>query len=350
MRAATIARFVPAERFEPAHAALRRTVFSGRGCFRFALGGRAFQLRFVDEPPMQYAEVALQWRLGKERAWLGLESLDVFRDMQAPDWVSSLGMLPLALSKALLLEDAGDSMRAVARACAEPVAALDLRRSHCFARSHALQALRLCSDATGVCARAVLCAHTPGLWRQLEAGIRRSAPPALAPRTRLEAAITLAPVALDVREYAQLRTGDTLVFADSGCLGAVAAWLSTGTREPLVGVHLCGRQGRIVAHSTKEAAMEMKDALPECMHNGSPAQRATVQITAVLGRVDLPWHALDAVEAGYVFELPCEPERSSVQLYAGRRLAGEGRLVSVGERLGVCVTRWHEEGDHDGTT
>ena len=65
-----------------------------------------------------------------------------------------------------------------------------------------------------------------------------------------------------------------------------------------------------------------------------------VPITAVIGEVELPLRVFNSVGAGYVFELPTTLEQSTVRLYTGSRYVGSGRLVTIGERLGVRLLEW----------
>jgi len=74
-------------------------------------------------------------------------------------------------------------------------------------------------------------------------------------------------------------------------------------------------------------------------------EEASVPVTAVVGELELPLRELRAIKAGYVFELPTDLEQATVRLYTGRRLVGTGKLVAVGERLGVRLLEWGGSGE-----
>ena len=69
-------------------------------------------------------------------------------------------------------------------------------------------------------------------------------------------------------------------------------------------------------------------------------EQVAVPITAVIGELELPLRVFAALGSGYVFELPTTLEQATVRLYTGSRCVGTGRLIALGERLGVRVLEW----------
>ncbi|GGX75390.1 FliM/FliN family flagellar motor switch protein [Saccharospirillum salsuginis] len=63
-----------------------------------------------------------------------------------------------------------------------------------------------------------------------------------------------------------------------------------------------------------------------------------VDISFELGDLVLPLRTLEALQAGYVLSLPDHLDQSSVRVRANGSVIGEGRLVAIGDQLGVQLT------------
>jgi len=63
-----------------------------------------------------------------------------------------------------------------------------------------------------------------------------------------------------------------------------------------------------------------------------------VDISFELGDLALPLRTLEALQAGYVLSLPDHLDQSSVRVRANGSVIGEGRLVAIGDQLGVQLT------------
>lgn len=75
-----------------------------------------------------------------------------------------------------------------------------------------------------------------------------------------------------------------------------------------------------------------------------PLEEVSVPVTAVIGTLEIPLSAVGNLQSGYLFELPASVEHAVVQLYTGTRRVGSGRLVAIGERLGVRLVEWKGDG------
>ena len=63
-----------------------------------------------------------------------------------------------------------------------------------------------------------------------------------------------------------------------------------------------------------------------------------VDISFELGDLALPLQTLEQLQAGYVLSLPDHLDQSSVRVRANGSVIGEGRLVAIGDQLGVQLT------------
>ena len=76
-----------------------------------------------------------------------------------------------------------------------------------------------------------------------------------------------------------------------------------------------------------------------------PVPRASLElpVTFDLGEITMPLGDVEGVEAGTVIDLPQDISNATVNMRVSGVLIAEGRLIAVGRRLGVCLTRVVEE-------
>ena len=67
-------------------------------------------------------------------------------------------------------------------------------------------------------------------------------------------------------------------------------------------------------------------------------ERLEFEVRFWLGGRRLAWHEITTLQPGSVLALDHRPADAEVQLEVEGQRIGRGRLVAVGERLGVCVT------------
>jgi type III secretion protein Q len=70
-----------------------------------------------------------------------------------------------------------------------------------------------------------------------------------------------------------------------------------------------------------------------------------VRVTFELDERSMPLAQLKALKSGYVIELEQPLNQSTVQIRANGALVGQGHLIAVGNKLGVRVSRFSENGD-----
>ncbi|WP_116136846.1 type III secretion system cytoplasmic ring protein SctQ [Trinickia diaoshuihuensis] len=102
---------------------------------------------------------------------------------------------------------------------------------------------------------------------------------------------------------------------------------SAGAPGPL-DTHAAGT----AAGATGEAALTHVDALE-------------VRVSFELDERSMPLAQLKALKSGYVIELEQPLNQSTVHIRANGALVGQGHLVAVGNKLGVRVSRFSENGD-----
>lgn len=73
-----------------------------------------------------------------------------------------------------------------------------------------------------------------------------------------------------------------------------------------------------------------------------------VDLTFELGGFTLPLETVEQLQAGYVMELPSELDESQVQVRANGTRIGSGKLVAIGDHLGVQLTDLSYDQSNDG--
>lgn len=331
---------------EPALARLQRAAFCGRSVLRFHFAGAPFVLRFTQDDPEFTPALALLLRVGQTQGWLLLESYG----LAGEEWAGVFEKLDPALVRALLIEEATQQLAALGAAIGEPVQLIDLQPGQTFVTRVTTQALRIDNEASGVGVRAALRSEDAGFFDRLTTAL--AAHPAhvaaASAEARLPLRISLGTAWLQQDDVRKSRAGDVLVFPARGELEAVHAWCTDrhGRRLPLQ-VLLSGSSGRL-SYSDEEMMVSETNEMHTAPAGLAALGEMNVAVTAVVGELELPLRDIGALQAGYIFELPTSIEQATVQLYTGSRHVGSGRLVAIGDRLGVRLLEWG--GAHNGNT
>lgn len=217
------------------------------------------------------------------------------------------------------------------------------------------------ADVPSACA-VFLRALQPEGWRVIRhaASSMLTLPPAH--DALIDASLVCDPVVVSVAELRQIEAGDVLLLdAPATALDRVPVVVKLGShRVPVVQAWLGG--GR--AHITRVAPTrigtppagadrhrpwskpmeppERADADDGAAANADPSDRhpfddLQVEIEIELGRLALPLSALRSLAVGQVFETDRPAGGEGLVLWCGGRQLGMGRLVTVGDRLGVRV-------------
>jgi flagellar motor switch/type III secretory pathway protein FliN len=334
------------EWIEPGLAALRRAAFSGRDMVPFDFGGTQFRLRFVDSSYEFDAKLELRLRVGREQGRLLIESFDAAGE----EWSGVFDRLDPTLVRALLIEEMSTLFERLAGAAEESVQLIDVQvacNSQGPLLATALQSLRIENHGNNIGVQAVLHADTPGFFGRVAALLRRLPPRAVkAPDAAcLVLQIVAGSVRLGYRDMAQTQAGDILVLPAVGTLASLqCACRDRNGRRLALGAMLEGRTGRL---TRLQGEMKMGQANRMNMTNEADVvlDDPSAIVTAVIGELELPLSAFASLGAGYVFELPMDVAHAAVRLFTGSGCVGTGRLVAVGDRLGIRILEWGGDGD-----
>ena len=326
------------EQLGPELATLRRNVFSGREVIQFEFGKAPFRFRFVPETTAFAARIGCALRIGTSRGWLLIESFDVVGE----EWATVFERLEPALARALLIEEVTQQFESLARVSGEPVQLVDLQINPTFNNDAPTQALRLENKGSQVGVRAALRAESTGFLERIARAIALRRPHIGARSQVGTLPVRLSPGAgcLLPTEIETLKIGDIVILQGSGTLAALQTRCLDfrGKRLPIC-VLLEGRSGRLMDDEGDVMSSERSDMKANEI-GAAKLETLVVPITAVIGEVELPLRVFNSVGAGYVFELQTTLEQSTVRLYTGSRYVGSGRLVTIGERLGVRLLEW----------
>lgn len=333
------------DRIDSAFARLSRVAFCGHGVVRFRFGDAPMVLRFIDGEASFIPALSLQLRIGHTQGWLLLSSYDVV----GWEWADIFERLDSMLVRALLIEEVSNQFDNLAQATGETIQILDLQVGLGGAEKGMTQALRIENESTAVGILAALHSNNPDFFAILARMLARNAScaPQFPRSARLPIRFSLGVAWLRHDEVEQSRIGDVFVFPMSGTINSVNALCIDRYRRRLplrarlegCNGHLSFYEGEIMINEPNEMQMEGSVALEQC----------SVPITAVIGELELPLQKIGALQAGYVFELQTSVEQAIVQLYTGSRCVGRGRLVVIGDRLGVRLLQWGG-GAHDEST
>ena len=75
-----------------------------------------------------------------------------------------------------------------------------------------------------------------------------------------------------------------------------------------------------------------------------PLAQLPVRIDFTLGEIELPLAKLSQLEPGYVFHLVDNLDTARIGISANGRRVGNGRIVAVGDTLGVQLEGWESDG------
>ena len=64
----------------------------------------------------------------------------------------------------------------------------------------------------------------------------------------------------------------------------------------------------------------------------------------VLGELSIPFADLASLAPGYVFQVAEEIDNAQVRIRVNGRAIGRGRLVAIGDTLGVEIEGWDDDG------
>jgi type III secretion system YscQ/HrcQ family protein len=323
---------------DPELAAMRRMAFSGREATVFEFGKAAFCMRFVADAAVFDAGLGLHVRIGHASGWLLFESYDVLGE----EWATVFQQLDPVLVRALLIDELTQHFEALARLTRAAVQLVDLQVGIRFEKNAPVQALRLENRATGVGVRLALRAESADFFTQVAALLAQRRPHIGAPPTAASLRVSISPgsASIPLAEIQKMRAGDILVLDQGGNLAALqAACFDYRWKRLPIRALLEGRGGRLIDYEGDMMARD-RNEIGLAESGAAMLEKVVVPITAVIGELELPLRVFSALGAGYVFELPTELEQATVQLYTGSHRVGVGRLVAVGERLGVRVLEW----------
>lgn len=326
------------EQVDPGLAQLQQLAFSGRGSVRFSFAGAPFALTLTNEEAAFTPALSMLLQAGQAKGWLLLESYAPAGD----EWAGVLERLDPVLVRALLIEEASQQIARLAAACGSAVQLVDLQAGQTFVTKVPTQAMRLVNEQTGIGVRAALRSDDPQFFACMATALEKCAPVAgNAPAAAcVPLCISLGVAWMEREEIKQSRGGDVLVFPADGQLEAVHAvcFDRKGRRLPLK-VLLSGHSGRL-SYSQEEVMVNEQNEMRPITSSTLPLEELSVPVTAVIGELELPLNAVGNLQAGYVFELPVSVDQAIVQLYTGSRRVGAGRLVAIGDRLGVRLLEW----------
>ena len=162
---------------------------------------------------------------------------------------------------------------------------------------------------------------------------------------------------LEAAELRRLESGDVIVLGhrasalgklDMRVVGAVAAsaW------------HASWQDGRVridaaidpTTDPLRSLTMTDSDDTPPATAGGASAPAADplaqlpVRIDFTLGEIELPLAKLSQLEPGYVFNLVDNLDTARIGIRANGRRVGSGRIVAVGDTLGVQLEGWESDG------
>ncbi len=110
--------------------------------------------------------------------------------------------------------------------------------------------------------------------------------------------------------------------------------------------HLIVKQGPETSSEAFAENQPEKQAVAEKRPDTSPTLE--VDLTFELGGLTLPLKTVEQLQAGYVMELSSELDESQVQVRANGTRIGSGRLVAIGDHLGVQLTDLSYDQSNDG--
>jgi type III secretion system YscQ/HrcQ family protein len=269
--------------------------------------------------------------------------------------------VPLTLQRAAVLHAASDVLQAVEERLGARIELIGLSGSApAWGRSRALglnvQRTGNVPDHRPRRSAVFLRAMHPEGWQQLHRAAQRMRMQPL-PAThdvRVDLTLLAPPISLGVAVLRRLEAGDVLLLdAPAGDRHRLGVAFKVGS-QPLPGVRGTLTEGRVritqpatdpavITTPSQTPATERRDPLwskpmnPEESHPNHPLDNVLVEIEFELGRLALPLSELRSLAVGQVFETRHVIDEDGVVLWCGGQRLGVGRLVTIGERLGVRV-------------
>jgi len=341
------------QRIAPETAQLRRRLFASRRRWTFEHGDRTHWFELLREPGVAADERA--------RITIGGHSAELAFSEGVTDFAGERHW-----------SDYADSARLVAWsiAYAEPLEHL----SHVFGASVLPQAMVVGpvtrSDAfvglgfrigTGEDAHCSGVLHAPvDVWTVLadrDGGTR--------PNAALGALLDALPVPLLIRlpgprlpanELRSLDPGDVFLLGRRADVHA-RVHLARANDDPASGWRATWAEGRIrvdaaittTIDSTRSDAMTDPAQEEASSEAASPAAEDAIGklpmcVDFVLGELSIPFADLASLAPGYVFQVAEEIDNAQVRIRVNGRAIGRGRLVAIGDTLGVEIEGWDDDG------
>lgn len=297
------------------------------------------------------SELRVQWQAPRREPIDGLEvavRIGRWRYVFRIDTNGGLGMpaldiagMPPVVARTLAAELAHDALQAVERGSGLPVVIDGAWSAHMAADASQGLGLQLKDLSSGVCTQAVVMPQDAAAFEGLEQlcggwmRTRNGRAAAWRPQLRL----CLGATRIRVGELARVDRGD-LLFIENRAPGQVpmraGLFIGNGSSSAFL-AELQDQEIRImddeVDHQMVLGAGDPLDA-PQVRL----LDRLEFEVRFWLGGRRLAWHEITALQPGSVLALDQRPADAEVQLEVEGQRIGRGRLVAVGERLGVCVT------------
>jgi flagellar motor switch/type III secretory pathway protein FliN len=327
------------ERVDPALGAWSRLIFGGRATVSSKLGEVLWRLTFLPDPPADSPSFAWHVALGLERGWVGVDSLEVL--MEGSE--EALAGLDSAFVRALLAEAGAELVAQLAAVTGVSLRVIDTAVHRRRRRDAAAQLMQVENTSNGTAAKVVLEQETAHFFSRVGEFLQALVPPRSAHEEL--AGFLLVHIALEIprishAELLEVGPGDVLLLRAMGATGALRAICldQHGKRLP-ISAAVVGKTVRLTYCGV--SVMTDEGALPtDAEGNENVLDAVVTPVTAVIGEVEMSLRELGRIDAGYVLELPNDIEDATVQLYIGRTRVGAGKLVAIGERLGVRLVQW----------
>ncbi len=180
---------------------------------------------------------------------------------------------------------------------------------------------------------------TNPLWQQPSSHSR----PAWRSRLSVPCRLRLKGYRYDRDEVRQFDPGDCLMVTGTFRTG-LALHL-----QPLHSPHFWKadiQTGQLIVKQGPETEREITEpsSLADTQPNGGPTPGLEVELTFELGGVTLPLETVERLQSGYVMELPEQLDQSRVKVRANGTCIGSGRLVTIGDHLGVQLIDLSNDG------
>jgi type III secretion protein Q len=155
----------------------------------------------------------------------------------------------------------------------------------------------------------------------------------------VDVVIEMAALCLPARSLAQVRCG-AIVLPDDPPVRKGQAQAVIGGRVR-VGLAVAAMRAEVVTPPQPHAPFWQKRTVPmedvNGVSDGTPGE-IEIRLAFEIGRQTLPFSAVNRLAPGYVFDLARDPE-AAVDIVANGTRIGHGEIVTIGDTIGVRVTR-----------